>query len=418
MKLIKSFSIYTISQVLNKGIGLLLLPVFTTYLSTSEFGLISLYSTAVSVLTILVMMGTDSSIRRQYYNLEGRSFNDFFTTVILFPIASAIPMMGICIFMVNQFSIWLGVSGFWIYLLPVVTVTAVYAQIQTGIFRVQEQALAFGLFNLGQLVVNILLGIWLIIYSGMGYEGRLLGMLAANVVFAVLSFCLFYKNGYLSGSPSQMHMSYSLKYGLPLIPHQIGGMVINFSDRFFIAEMVGKSELGIYSVAYTFGSMVLFFLDAFNNSFVPFLFKNLKEDTDRAKIEIVKVSYIFTLALFTFLMMLTFLAPFTYKYFIGKEFQSGAYLVFWVGLGYFFLGIYKMFCSYIFFYEKTIYLTAISAINVIVNLVLNYFFIRKFGVIGAAYATVLTCFVFMLITIVISVRLKSMPWLFFLRNEN
>jgi Na+-driven multidrug efflux pump len=87
--------------------------------------------------------------------------------------------------------------------------------------------------------------------------------------------------------------------------------------------------------------------------------------------------------------------------------------VFWVGLGFFFWGIYLIFAGYIFFLKKNFILAVLAVVNVTLNLGFNYVFINAFGAIGAAYATCLSYFIVALIISIWSNKLYPMPWLHF-----
>jgi O-antigen/teichoic acid export membrane protein len=79
-------------------------------------------------------------------------------------------------------------------------------------------------------------------------------------------------------------------------------------------------------------------------------------------------------------------------------------------LSYFFWGIYILFAGFIFYSKKTNQLAYLALLNVILNLILNYYLILSFGPIGAAYAT---CISFMIVALIVIWRvtiLFKLPW--------
>ena len=179
---------------------------------------------------------------------------------------------------------------------------------------------------------------------------------------------------------------------------------------------ISVEELGIYSIGYTIGSIIMIIQDGFTKAWTPFFFKKLKENTSESKKQIVLFSYGFMILLVLCVIGLTLVTPLIFKYFINKDFSGGVIYVFWVALGYAFLGFYKIFTGYFFYNKNTKVLGYISITNVSLNLALNYILINKFGALGAAYATALSFFVFFLIVAVIALRKYPMPWLFFVRR--
>lgn len=128
------------------------------------------------------------------------------------------------------------------------------------------------------------------------------------------------------------------------------------------------------------------------------------------EVQIVRVSYIIILGLLAILLFLTFAAPLFFKHLINVKYQEGIRYVFWVGLGYFFWGVYVVFAGYIYFFKKTKILGFLAIVNVVLNIALNYLLISKFGAIGAAYATCISFFVVMLIIMKFSTKFVQLPW--------
>jgi O-antigen/teichoic acid export membrane protein len=164
--------------------------------------------------------------------------------------------------------------------------------------------------------------------------------------------------------------------------------------------------------------VILILVTAFSNFFSPFLYERLNKGTDAAKREIIKVSYIFIIVIFIALLLLTLVTPLIFSYFIDKDYSSGVKYVFWVGLGYFFWAFYAIFSGYIFYLKKTKVLGFVAIVNVVLNILFNFLFIKQFGAIGAAYATCLSYFIVAIIMGVLVNRLYPMPWLYFLKSNS
>jgi O-antigen/teichoic acid export membrane protein len=143
--------------------------------------------------------------------------------------------------------------------------------------------------------------------------------------------------------------------------------------------------------------------------------RRLSGFTEKDKNEIVKVTYIVILGLFLSLILLTLLSPLLFEYLIDKSYSGGVIYVFWTGLSYLLWGVYILFAGFIFYTKKTKQLGYLAVINVILNIVLNYFLILYFGAIGAVYAT---CLSFLVVAIFVVWRANSLfklPWLDFKR---
>jgi O-antigen/teichoic acid export membrane protein len=247
----------------------------------------------------------------------------------------------------------------------------------------------------------------------MHWEGRIYAWLITLVFFTLLSLYYYKKWNLLSLKINKRYIYQALAFGSPLILHQIGKFVINQSDRIFLAKMISVEEMGIYSVGYQVGMLVLIVVTAFSNFYSPFLFERLHMGGEKNKFEVLKVSYFFALILLVILILLTALSPLLFNYLIDVRYAGAVKYVFWIGLGYFFWAIYILFTGYIFFLKRSKILGYIAIVNIILNVGFNYFFIKWFGAIGAAYATCLSYLIVCLIIGYISSRLYPMPWFSF-----
>jgi len=107
-----------------------------------------------------------------------------------------------------------------------------------------------------------------------------------------------------------------------------------------------------------------------------------------------------------------------FKVFIAPAYHDGVQYVFWIALGYCFWGGYMSFSGFIFFFKKNKILGWLAVFNVATNLLFNYFFIKIFGAIGAAYATVLSFFLLFVLIAVIASRLMPLPWFSYQKVRN
>ena len=200
-------------------------------------------------------------------------------------------------------------------------------------------------------------------------------------------------------------------FGSPLILHGLGKFVVNQSDRIFIAKMVSISEAGIYSIGYTVGSLVMILVNAYFNFYSPFLMERLADITEEKKLQIVKMAYLYGIGCVVVLILIIFLTPIFFKILIAPNYYQGVSYVFWVALGYCFWGGYMLFSGFIFFFKRNKILGWLAIFNIVTNLLFNYFFIKLFGAIGAAYATALSFFLIFVLVVIVTTRLMPLPWL-------
>src|SRR5690606_27445429 len=137
----------------------------------------------------------------------------------------------------------------------------------------------FALLNNSLTIVNLILGVIFVAMLKWNFEGRAYSLLITNIIFAVISIVLLQRKNLVSKQIKTSNIKSSLNYGIPSIPHKLGALLINFSDKFFIINMVSISANGLYNVGYTVGSLVGKLEGAFSLAFTPILFEELKKNT-------------------------------------------------------------------------------------------------------------------------------------------
>ena len=254
------------------------------------------------------------------------------------------------------------------------------------------------------------LSLLFVVALGWRWQGRLLGIVVASIAFAFIGAFIIYKRKYISFSFSKSYIKDALFFGIPLIPHALGGWITTSVDRVFINSMVNIGATGIYTVGYQVGMIIGLLATSFNQAWSPFLYEKLKENNYAAKVKIIKFTYLYFVGIIIAALVLSFIAPFFLKFFVAKSFHSSYKYVFWIALAYAANGMYFMVAGYIFYTKKTYILSWITASSAIINIVLNYFLIKANGAIGAAQATTITFLVSFILTWILSARIYRMPW--------
>jgi len=414
MKYLRQFSTYTLVGFIGAGVGFFLMPYLSHFLKPEEYGILSMVNSLVTILIPLIGLTVSGISIVEYYRQKDRAkFASLFSAVQLIPILPFLLCLVICIIGAVPIARFLEIptaKAYWIPVSCVLAFLTIYYETLLAFNVAEQRPGLYAFFNVLKLVVEVSLTILFITHLDYGWEGRLMAWLIACVLMSVASFFYFHKRHLLTASIKKADIQIAVLFGLPLILHAVGKFVINQSDRIFIAKMVSIEEAGIYNIGYQVGAILLLFVNAMGNFFQPFLYERLAELTEDAKIQIVKLSYGLVAALFILLLLMTVLFPLFFKWFIDESYAKGTRYVFWVGLSYFFWGVYILFAGYIFYSGKTQVLGVLAIINVVLNMIFNYFFIKQFGALGSAYATCLSFFIVCVIVVFSADKLYPMPW--------
>ena len=186
-------------------------------------------------------------------------------------------------------------------------------------------------------------------------------------------------------------VKYALRFNLPLIVYYLSQVIFNQSDRLMIKRYIDTSSAGIYSVAYTLSMMLVFVLNAINNSYVPWFYIRLsKKDTKQNK----QISLIIALIMFVLLMGVIWAAPEIIYVMAGQKYHDAIWVVPPVCISNMLL-LYTQYCINIeFFFEDKKSLVLASILSAVSNIALNAVFIPKYGFIAAGYTTMFSYILF------------------------
>lgn len=197
--------------------------------------------------------------------------------------------------------------------------------------------------------------------------------------------------GHISAKQRKEHWKYCISFQMPLVAHSLSYLVLAQADRIMIGQMVGNGKAAIYSVAYSFSSVIIIVQVSINQVFQPWRYKKL-EQHDYSKIE--KVSMLILAVIGVFILMFISIAPDIMKILFSGEYFEAIKMIPPVSASVFFMMQYTIFTDIESYFYKTKYIMYASSICAVVNVILNYFAINLWGYIACAYTTLLTYILF------------------------
>ena len=377
---------FTICSVLQKGLHMLTMPLFTRILTTEQYGLSTLYFAWMDIIVIFTSLKLASGVfnNGMIYYQEDR--DRFQASMQGLSTVSAILCMIIYFLFPAFFQKLLGLSPNLILSMLIYAFFYPSLLYWTARQRFEYRYIGFTLATVGMSFVTTLVSVLFTFFEDKGTMkiiGYVTAATAVNLVFYIYLFVrgkIFFHREY---------WTYALKFNLPLIPHYLSMIILNQCDRIMIANMCGETEAGIYGVAYTIGKTVLLFNSAITASFTPWMYEKLK--TKRYEgIPGVSVSLFVLIAVLGAGVML--FAPEVIMIFATQEYMQAVYAVPPITAGGFFTFVYNQVSTVEFYYGKSKYIMVASVAGAILNLFLNYVAIQWFGFIAAAY-TSMFCYI-------------------------
>jgi O-antigen/teichoic acid export membrane protein len=410
--LLSNSAVYFFSNLVAASVPFALLPILTRYLTPVEYGQVAIFQALLAGLGSIIGISAHGAASVKYYdeNISKTELKYFIgNCFLILSGTTALILLGAFVFS-SPLSSWLALETHWL-LLTVITSSATYTiSIRMGQWQIRQQPKKYGVFQVAQSLINILISLLLIVYFLQGAEGRIWVLFFVPLLFSIISLFLLYKEDLLGFAWRPGYISEILAFGVPLIPHTTGLFLLSSFDRFIINAKLGLAQVGIYMVAVQLVSVMGLVFDAINNAYVPWLFERLKRNMIEEKKQIVRWTYSYFIALL-FVVVLAFLVgPSLLILMAGENYSEAANVIGWLALGQAFNGMYLMVTNYIFFSKRTGFLSLTTITAGLINIGLMLIFIPFIGIKGAAIAFSIAMFFKFLLTWLVAHLRHPMPW--------
>ena len=409
--------IYLFSNILNAVVPFILLPILTRYLTPEEYGEVAIFQTLLGLLGAFVGMTFVGAANRKFYdsNLEKSELAEFIGTCVQLISISALLVFSVFFLFRSNFSEWLSLKPSYVLFAVFVSFCTVIIALRLGQWQVQKKAIKYGVFQISQSLLNMLLSLLLVVVLLKGVAGRIDAQIVAGLAFVLVAFILLKKDGLLKVAIWRKdYLAEALRFGIPLMPHLAGGFLLNSVDRFVINDVMGLAEAGIYMVAVQITMAIAVVFDAINKAYVPWLFEKLKVNNFKEKQQIVKLTYLWYLVIALGVLFAFYIGPWLVVFIAGEKYAQAGEVVGWLALGQGFQGMYLMVTNYIFFSKKTGLLSLVSIGSGLLNLVLLIVLVHILGLQGAAMAFALSMCARFVLTWLVAQKHHPMPWFSFL----
>lgn len=405
--------VYLFSNILNGVIPFLLLPVLTRYLNPTQYGEVAMFQTLLGALSAFVGVTFVGAAGRKYYDgdVSHDDLAQFIGSCLQLILGFSLVIFLLFVPFYEQIASWVGVQPKYVLWAVPVATCAVIIRIRLGQWQVQKQSIKYGILQVSQSLMNVLLSLSFVVVLLQGASGRIDAQIVTHLVFLVVAIVLLKKDKLLSILKIRKdYLIEALRFGVPLIPHTAGAFLLVSVDRFVINKELGLDSAGIYMVAVQITSAIGIVFDAINKAYVPWLFEKLKNDDIEEKKQIVKFTYIWFFLIFLGAAIAFIIGPILVTLVAGEEYARAGEVFGWLALGQGFQGMYLMVTNYIFYSKKTGLLSAASIGSGVLNLGLLIIFVRFFGLEGAAIAFATSMCTRFLLTWWIANKRHPMPW--------
>ncbi|MCD8006092.1 MAG: oligosaccharide flippase family protein [Oscillospiraceae bacterium] len=391
-KAIKSGTWYTISSVSVKAVLIITTPIFTRLMSTTDYGISATFSSWFTLLSVVCSLNLMYSVGRAKLDFPGK-LDEFVGSVQLLALVFTLGVGLISCFFFKQVCSLLEmgsglVIALYIYLLVYPAIQLTQAKFKY-VYNYKGNIAIAVYTTLSTVAISLIL---VLLLKDQQALGKSLGAVISSVILAIGIWGLSLKRGWIKAN--YKYWKYALCISVPLILNSISLNILAQSDRIFITRFVGSHYTAIYSLAYNYAILINIILSAVNEAWLPWFHDTFFDGNTGLIRKNVKYLVVFGC---WFGVGCIAIAPEAIALLGGSSYSEGVWAVPPVTIGIVCSFIYQQYEHIELHLKKTWYISVGTILAAVLNIVLNYIFVPKYGFVAAAYTTLFCYFVLMAI---------------------
>jgi len=393
--LLKDSSIYLSATGVSTAISFFTLPIYTRYLSPSDYGIVALFMMFGGISSGLLSVGLQAASYRYYfqYKEDREEYKILNSSNFLFLIFVYL-LAGICIYhLAGWFSSALfdgRISPRLIRLSFLSGCMGYFFAYLTLLLAAQTRSMTFSIVTISQFLLETGFSFYFIFIHSLTYLAKIYAILLTQ---GIMIACLMILTRDLFGIRfSFRSLKRSLLFSYPLTPRSLIGLVYSSFDKIMLNKYTGLTSVGYYTFGAKFANLVKMATDSVGRAWTPFFMNKAHENSQEAQNTIIR--HFYEIAFFFMLVGLGIIY-FSEEMIIlltTKEFYPSMYVVPIYVYFRLFAIIDLLAVNQVLFAEKMQYRLFASIISVVLNIILNILLIPEYGAIGAAIATAIAAF--------------------------
>ena len=406
---IDNFLVYGLGGIINKIVPLVMVPIITRLMPTTDyFGISDLSNTVVQFASAIAVMGMYDAMYRMFFEKEDNQFKkDICSTALVFTFMTSIAVFLLLILFRNQIAFYFFSNKKYAYVVYISAMAALVGATNSIISaptRMQNKRKVFLITNTLSPIISYSIAIpmlWAGYYTVALPLSAVIAGLVMEISFGIMNREWFNPKRFKFGLLKPM-----LMIAIPLLPNFVIYWVFNSCDKIMITNMIGIGAAGIFSVGSKLGQCSQLIYTAFAGGWQYFAFSTMKEDNQVKSNSLV----------FEYLSIISFVATAficAWSYPLFKILFTDQYLTGYIVAPYLFLApllqmLFQVACNQFIVVKKTWPNMFILSTGAIVNIAINYFLIPVLGIEGASLATLFGYIISDVVCVIVLYRMKLM----------
>ena len=408
----KSSFIYLVGNIANAIIPFSLLPVLTRYLSPADYGVVGTSLVLIQMLTLFIGFNASGLIARGQFDNDFRAHQKLMSTMII--LSSILSIFFIILLTMTKRLVG-NVTKFpseWVAITVIIAFFGVIHSFYLILLQVRKEPKIFITIQILLTSLNLGIALLLVVCFGMNWQGRMLAtIISGGIVATICLYGLAIRFKLLRMVFDTRSLKSLLSFGIPLIPHTIGGWVMMMVPRLYLNNMATIADTGLFSVGYNVASPIALVVGAANQAYMPELFSKLSNSESLKKLRLARIlllaAVFLMISAFVYGIFLRWFLPFI----VGYQFYNAASYILWFALSFAMHGVYFIFANFVVYSKKTSLIAwRADFLGGITIIILCPLMIKLIGPIGASIAMFLSFTISTIGCFTASRKAYPMPW--------
>ena len=383
-ELAKNTAIILIGKIFTQFLSFFLLPLYTHFLPASDYGLVDLLLTYITLLAPAITIQQEMATFR--FLIDARNDEKEIANIVRTSFISCSKRL--LLFVIPCIAVALFVRWHYLYLVIAAGGAMIFSNLLLQIARGMGENIKYSIASVLTGALTISSNLLLICGFHFGAESVLISMALANVICSLyLAISLRVPHYLRIGKNNKRLRKDMLKFSWPLVPNSISWWFINTSDHTIVSTFLGTAVNGIYTVALKFPSIIGSLLSITVLSWTESASLHIN-DSDRDEF-FSSVANIFIKAFVGLSVLIIAAIPFVFNIIIGEEYRAAYEYVPIIMISVLMSCIVGIYSAIYVAKKMTKQVASISAVSAIINIVINISLIGIVGLYAAPISTVL-----------------------------
>lgn len=406
-KYIKAGIGYTFANYFIKGLSFITLPIYVRLMSTADYGNFNTYVAYESMLSVVLGLALHASLKNAKIRYSSKiEFSSYMAACVQMGVISTAAIMVLANIIYPMLAGMLDLTRLVFNLLLIQSYAAALLTLYNSYVSLEYKYKSYFAVSLVNAVSTTAISIFLITtwFSDDRYIGRVIGNAVPAIIIGMCIAAYF-----LCGTKSGLKFDaekwrFGLTFSVPLIFHGVSQVILNQFDRIMIKSMTGAENAGVYSFAYNIYNLVFVTSTSLQNVWGPWFYEKMVEK----KYDLIrKRGNSFAFGMMLFIAAVLLVSPELVGILGTEDYASSVFYIAPLVVSGYFAFLYNLPAQIEYYYEKTNYIAGGTCAAAVLNIIMNYFGIKYFGSIAAAYTTLIIYLFYFLIHYFLAVKIHG-----------